>query len=255
MSSPSSILFVAVILYLCAKFSESLERRVFGGTEAEDAEFPYQVSLKFLQKYICGGSIINEKTVLTAAHCFLGVDKLTVTAGTNTIAGGGEQYESERLIGHDKYSTLSKLNDIGLVILDRCLLFGRRVQPIRLEHNYVNPGGYCSVSGWGETENGMAQNLQKIVLKTIGEDDCNIRFIEAGCKTGCNVNEKHVCTLGKKGQGLCRGDSGGPLTSNDKQIGVVSWGLKFCDGGHPNVYVRVSAYIDWINQHLHHCDK
>ncbi|XP_046427890.1 chymotrypsin-2-like [Neodiprion fabricii] len=216
--------------------------KIVGGTSAKDGQFPYQVSLRSKNRHFCGGSIINERWILTAAHCLYGSnnDSVTVVAGTTTLDNGGDSYQSLRLICHPSYSQILIRNDIGLIEVEKPILFTDKVQPVALPiEDSDKPDQTAVLSGWGTTSYpGKTPNeLQHITLSVIDQNEC--------LNTSFRVTKNNICTLNKMGEGACHGDSGGPLVSEKVQIGIVSWGTP-CAKGKPDVFTRVFSYVDWI---------
>ncbi|KAK4872798.1 hypothetical protein RN001_014827 [Aquatica leii] len=219
--------------------------KLVGGSLAGDGEYPYQVSLKIGQRHICGGSIINSATVLTAAHCVYRIpaQQITVTAGSNHLNEDYKTFEVERYIIHTEFEGTK--NDIALIKLTNSVKYSKKIRPIFLENKYVHGGVECVLSGWGMLSypsNKPSNDLQHIVLKTIVNQECVAKHNFSSPP----VYDSNLCTLTQKGEGACKGDSGGPLVANGKQIGIVSWGRP-CAKGIPDVFTRVSSYIDWIN--------
>ncbi|XP_017775824.1 PREDICTED: chymotrypsin-1-like [Nicrophorus vespilloides] len=224
------IKFVILVATLGCAFAASadLDWRIVGGEKAEDGAFPYQISLRSYGSHSCGGSIINENWILTAAHCVQGASasSMSVVVGSNKLSAGGESYKVSKAIYHENK-------------------FNEKVQPINLADNSIGGGEDCVLSGWGRTSYpGSAPNdLQFIHLKTVSVDDCKDR------QRPNPVYDSQVCTFTKRGEGACHGDSGGPLVSGGKQIGIVSWGRP-CAVGYPDVFTRVYSFLDWINQNI-----
>lgn len=100
--------------------------------------------------------------------------------------------------------------------------------------------------GWGyidELGKISTNKLKKLKTYTLKNDDCSAAYPIG------YVNDFNLCTMIKaKAQGFCNGDSGGPLTMDEKLIGVVSWGTKGCAVGKPDVFERISPHCDWIKQ-------
>ncbi|KAL6447953.1 hypothetical protein ACFW04_000185 [Cataglyphis niger] len=145
---------------------------------------------------------------------------------------------------HPYYNSAFIRNDIGLIKLDRDIVFGDKVKPIALPTKRFDKSDYPAIlSGWGTTNYpGEAPNeLQHIQLTVIDQKQC--------LNTSFRITNNNICTLNKKGEGACHGDSGGPLVADNEQIGVVSWGIP-CARGRPDVFTRVSSYMNWIKQHL-----
>ncbi|XP_048507783.1 chymotrypsin-2-like isoform X2 [Athalia rosae] len=222
---------------------EQDEVKIVGGIPAKAGQFPYQVSLRTKDnKHFCGGSILNERWILTAAHCLAGSndDSVAVVVGTTTLDSGGDSYKSLKVIPHPDYSQFLIRDDIGLIEVEKPIVYGDNVKPVVLPTEDFNKTDYPAVlSGWGTLSYpGKTPNeLQHITLSVIDQNEC--------LNTSFRVTNSNICTLNKKGEGACHGDSGGPLHSDGVQIGVVSWGTP-CARGKPDVFTRVFSYRDWI---------
>ncbi|KAK5640450.1 hypothetical protein RI129_011261 [Pyrocoelia pectoralis] len=221
--------------------------RIVGGSDAPEGAYPYQISLRYFGSHNCGGSIVDETTILTAAHCVVGSSPgyLSVIAGSNKLSSGGDSYEIESIRSHAEYDSWNIYNDIAIVKLKTPIVFTDKVKKIDLETEYVGAAVDCVLSGWGSLSypGSLPDNLQHIDLKTITSEDC------ADLMNHGTLDRTQICTLTKAGEGACHGDSGGPLVAN-KQIGIVSFGFP-CARGYPDAFTRVSAYKDWIEQNRH----
>ncbi|XP_045531490.1 chymotrypsin-1-like [Pieris brassicae] len=217
--------------------------RVVGGTDAPDKALPYQVSLQRTDQNnfpFCGGAIIADRWILTAAHCLKNVQAkdLSVLAGTNNKK-------------HEKYTDRPNVHDIALLRTKEKIKFTERVKPIEIATEDPKPGDKCKLSGWGFTTQNQRRSpdkLQWLDVKIISEKACktdNIRRFEKSFP----VTENHICTLNKNGEGTCQGDSGGSLACNNKSTGIVSWNLP-CARGQPDAYTRTSKYATWIKDNM-----
>ncbi|XP_077267756.1 chymotrypsin-1-like [Temnothorax americanus] len=224
---------------------------IVGGSEAPPGKFPYQVSLRKNERHFCGGSIINQYTILTAAHCITGfrtsnaLRSLTVHAGTNLLNESGSVYIVKQAIPHSNFDFIESSNDIGVLILTTPIEYTQYIQPIPLATSDVAPEGTsCTLSGWGRTSfNGRnPNNLQEIELSVHSQAKCRQAWLR-----NMNVLSSHICTLTRAGEGACHGDSGGPLVARGVQIGVVSFGIP-CARGSPDVFTRVSSFTTWIRR-------
>ncbi|XP_008212399.1 serine protease 120 isoform X2 [Nasonia vitripennis] len=236
-------LFCATLCFAAVSADDS--PKIVGGTAAEDGQFPYQVSLRLNNRHFCGGSILNKRWILTAAHCLAGFNNTAISAvvGTNYLDKGGDKYQSKRIIAHPMYNSLMIRNDVGLIELDKDIVFGDKVQPVKLPESDFDKADYpAELSGWGTTSypGSPPNELQHITLNVIEQNEC--------LNTSFRVTKRNICTLTKKGEGACHGDSGGPLVSDGVQIGVVSWGTP-CAKGKPDVFTRVYSYVDWIKKY------
>ncbi|XP_076641108.1 chymotrypsin-2-like [Halictus rubicundus] len=225
----------------------SLIPRIVGGHDAQQGMYPYQAIIKVEKNFMCGGSIISEHLILTAAHCIYRQDvtKYEVIVGTYYLSSStnpGVSYSAKQLIWHSGYDSQLLRNDIGLIRLnDRISFNTSRIEPIPLASvDYVAPNTNAVVTGWGKLSAGgqVSPFLQEITLKILSQDVC--KTIWQG-----NVKESQICTFTKQYEGVCNGDSGGPLVVDGKQVGIVSFGIP-CGRGAPDVYTRVYSYKSWI---------
>ncbi|XP_050097695.1 brachyurin-like [Anopheles aquasalis] len=237
--------------------------RIVGGQEATPGQFPYQVALVgeyALGTGVCGGSILTNLYVLTAAHCIVEgplnepiIGGIAVIGAHNRIEAEPSQqripYEPSGIVAHPEYTLTNIRNDIGVVRLNSPIEFNDRVQPVRLPARSDDRqfGGFIgTVSGFGLTADGGT--LPDVLMYT-----SNPVLTNADCTSQWNsdlIEPQNVCLSGAGGRNACNSDSGGPLTVQDGgslQIGVVSFGSgQGCEINVPSVYARVTYYLEWI---------
>uniref|UniRef100_A0A182X1C0 Peptidase S1 domain-containing protein n=1 Tax=Anopheles quadriannulatus TaxID=34691 RepID=A0A182X1C0_ANOQN len=219
--------------------------RVVGGEVAKNGSAPYQVSLQVPGwGHNCGGSLLNNRWVLTAAHCLVGhaPGDLMVLVGTNSLKEGGELLKVDKLLYHSRYNRPQFHNDIGLVRLEQPVQFSELVQSVEYSEKAVPANATVRLTGWGRTSaNGPSPTLlQSLNVVTLSNEDCNKKGGDPGY-----TDVGHLCTLTKTGEGACNGDSGGPLVYEGKLVGVVNFGVP-CALGYPDGFARVSYYHDWV---------
>ncbi|XP_053685195.1 chymotrypsin-2-like [Sabethes cyaneus] len=231
---------------LPAEFLE-WEGRIVGGQNAASGQFPYQVSLRSsANSHFCGASIINNRWVLSAAHCTVGrtLANTRVVVGTHLLLSGGFSHASSRIVNHGSYNSNTLANDVSLVQTSVAIGLNNLAQPIGLGANFINTASGAIASGWGRlgANAGIPNNLQWLSTSIITLADCRARHSAANRGS---VFDNTICTLSPSGQGMCMGDSGGPLVHGGNQQGIVSWGIP-CGLGAPDVFARVSSHRTWI---------
>ncbi|XP_023554855.1 coagulation factor IX isoform X2 [Octodon degus] len=238
------------------KISEDLTR-VVGGENAKPGQFPWQVLLKSDTEAFCGGSIINEKWVVTAAHCIHPGIKIEVVAGEYNIEKK-EDTEQRRnviqIIPHHSYNaSFNKYShDIALLELDKPLTLNSYVTPICIaSREYTNiflklGSGY--VSGWGRVFNRgrSASILQYLRVPLVDRATC-LR------STKFSIYNNMFCAgYHDGGKDSCQGDSGGPhvteVEGTSFLTGIISWGEECAMKGKYGIYTKVSRYVNWIKE-------
>ncbi|XP_049840402.1 trypsin alpha-like [Schistocerca gregaria] len=216
--------------------------RIIGGTNADIADYPWQVSFQKLGSHNCGGSIISSSWVLTAAHCVdgLSLSWMSFRVGSSIRESGGSVLQASSGFMHGQYDSDTTDYDIAVVQVSGSLL-GSNAQAVSLPSDGYDPaaGLAVTVTGWGRTRTGgpAASTLQKVDISISDRSYCQSFFSR-------KVTDRMVCA-GQAGKSVCNGDSGGPLVSGNMQVGIVSWGAKTCENA-PGVYSNVGNLRSWI---------
>ncbi|KAI4489475.1 hypothetical protein M0802_011087 [Mischocyttarus mexicanus] len=226
------------------------EGRIVGGQQTSIYQHPYQVSIRFNQRHICGGAIISKEWVITAAHCVQSsyVELISIKAGVSDLKKLGTVLRAREILTHGLYDPNTSDYDIALIRLERPLSFGYTIQPVLLPQNtdQYAAGTKADVTGWGVLKNNgvMTDNLREVRVPIISNSNCSYLYKRAGRV----ITSRMLCAgyLNFGGKDACQGDSGGPLVQQGKLIGIVSWGYGCAEPAFPGVYTRVAAFRSWI---------
>ncbi|XP_077256105.1 trypsin-1-like isoform X3 [Temnothorax americanus] len=227
--------------------------RIVNGENAKVGEIPYQISLqdKYSSFHFCGGSILSDKYVITAAHCVEGkrANGIKVVAATiNLTSQEKSQHEVERIVIHENYRPANSwLNDIALLEVKTPFVKSNKVGhvPLPPKGHTVKANDVAVVSGWGRLWQGgpTTTKLQRVNILIADQEYCRYMY----SNMGYNVYPTQVCAHHPETEkGSCHGDSGGPLTVGGKLVGLVSWANGCASTSYPTVYTRVVSYLDWI---------
>jgi secreted trypsin-like serine protease len=245
--------------------SEIYREFIIGGRNAEPNEFPYQVGFRdkgaLLGFTFCGGSIISDEWLLSAAHCFYErsedqMQKTEVVIGSTTLFQSNGVLEGLSATVHPQYHpntsqhvdlALIKVNGGGLIVKNDTWF----TQAIKLNDNKANTksGSKATVSGYGTAFEALP--LPNLFMKTtdieLQSDDVCKQVYEG------EFNDNDLCAGDPTGKtGACFGDSGGPLVvgegNNRIQVGVVSRGLKCTGADTPKIYANVFSMLPWIRE-------
>lgn len=244
-----SFILLNILVYVLAKVlpsSNQLDGRIIGGKETRIENYPWQVSLQSDGSHFCGGSLLNEKIVITAAHCLSDIppEAITIRIGSTTYKQGGQLFKISATKRHEDYDPATMSNDIAVVNLATSVTFGKNAKPIKLAEKAPSTGVKAAVTGWGTTSivsGAMSPNLQAVLVKMISNKVCGSDVYNYGL----SIQPGMICASAS-GKDSCQGDSGGPLVSDGRLVGIVSWGRGCAAPKLPGVYVDVAYYNSWI---------
>ncbi|KAK3089728.1 hypothetical protein FSP39_005947 [Pinctada imbricata] len=242
--------------------------KVIGGVDTKYGMQPWQVGVRKVKSEIgssrvythwCGGIILTEFWILSAAHCFHGIDKLDFRLRTGDLNNERldiheQEFEVDILLNHESYRDNSHDFDIALLkikaINGRGIRFNNYVQPACLPSDSLtySPNYDCFISGWGRTGVGYPQMLKEANVSLHDQSACN--KLHPGM-----ITDNMVCAGPLQGGvDTCSGDSGGPLVCNIQgrytALGITSWGRGCAQPESPGVYTHVRNLLPWITEKL-----
>ncbi|XP_078509282.1 transmembrane protease serine 9-like [Lissotriton helveticus] len=237
----------------------TISNRIVGGEDAQEGSWPWQISLEKNGFHICGGSLITNQWVVSAAHCFsrpIYTSSYVVRMGAYQLSISSYNEVRSNVMNiwvNWNYTSTGSLGDIALLELETPVTFTDYIQPVCLPSASIKlpVGMSCVVTGWGNTGEGVnlqyPKTLQEVEVPIVDQQVCNSLY--------GNILYDMVCAGNLEGgKDSCQGDSGGPMVckfgSTWLLAGIVSWGEGCARPNYPGVYTRVSVYEDWIRQHV-----
>ncbi|KAJ9578622.1 hypothetical protein L9F63_005112 [Diploptera punctata] len=245
------------------------QARIIGGESANPGEFPWLVSITNRGGHFCGGTIINKRWVMTAAHCMcsgpveLPVEHIRVNVGKHNLNKRetpiAQEIRVRRLILHPDYQCDRYMHDLALLELDDNVDWSKSVWPACLpqaeDPSFV--GKEATAAGWGwiqpDVTGKRADILQKVTLLVVDNDTCRNWYKSEGKKT--KIADSQICAgYEQGGRDTCWADSGGPLMVGDENritvVGVVSTGIGCARPKLPGLYTRLTNYSSWIRNQV-----
>uniref|UniRef100_A0A673JIG5 trypsin n=1 Tax=Sinocyclocheilus rhinocerous TaxID=307959 RepID=A0A673JIG5_9TELE len=215
-------MFVIFICLIGISLSAHVNVGIVNGTEAKPHSRPYMVSIQSNEIHVCGGFLISDEFVLTAAHCWNGSEILTVVVGAHDLrkSTNSDRIGVKSYIPHPSYISHFSWNDIMLLKLYKKVRLNNNVGLISLpkDSKDVNVDTLCSVAGWGRlwTNGSLSDRLMEAYVTTLNHVHCQRKW--GPSYTALQM----ICAYG--GGGSCKGDSGGPLVCGKTAVGVTSFG-------------------------------
>lgn len=251
----------------CVAPARSRTPTITYGLSVQKGFYPWHAAIFKLtatqSEYICGGTLINYNTILTAAHCLLensnevSPDRLIVKLGINNLFQDGQLHYVRKLMTHEYFHQEFFRHDIALIRLNTNVKYSSYIRPICLtnyDFDYINKDGW--IPGWGKTEKTIISNdLLEAVMPGRTNEDCkanNADFFQTYVDP-----EYGFCAGNSNGTSICSGDSGGGLVfeRNNKWFirGLASLapaGIRGCDLTKFILFTDVVKHFDWIENAL-----
>ena len=260
-----------------AEAFKAKETKIIGGIKAASGAWPFMVALldtakleqiesgnavrpngqvvpaseASYQAQICGASLIQDKWVLTAAHCVVNengtkIGEATIKAlvGTSDLLSGGQRIDIKRIIVHPDYDNDVVDSDVALIELKTTATTPK----VSVSGTDAATGSLATVIGWGALDPNQPffpSELYQVQIPVVNSSSCHAVYDQIG------YTDNMFCAgYAAGGKDSCKADSGGPLmvTQNGKsvQVGVTSWGVGCAEPGHYGVYTRLSKFDNWI---------
>lgn len=208
--------------------------------------------------HYCGGVLVAENVILTAAHCVDSQQLQKPAVDVNRyMRNGGNEHEALQTVEtriHPNYESEGtwKNYDIALLVLDK----KSKIKPAKLATNEnCFEGSNCAFGiaiGWGYTvagdDDSFSDELREVRVPLASRSTCSATYKSLTVKGKSDITEAMVCA-GEKGKDACKADSGGPLLVSGKVAGIVSWGYG-CGTEVPGVYGSVPKVHGWIKEQL-----
>lgn len=205
---------------------------------------PYGAKYQF-----CGGALINNRYIVTAAHCVEGksASEVAVALGAHKLSSYSRASlnQAKRLIIHPNWNSRTLSYDIALIELSRPVTYTKTVSPVCLPSSTMTTFTNLFVTGWGKLgqfQGGSDALMEVSAPAYSSQEQCRRMW-------GLSKIDDKICA-GTWNQDSCNGDSGGPLKTRVGGrvyiAGVVSFGSPSCGNGQPGVYTRISSYLSWI---------
>nr|AAX62035.1 trypsin-like serine protease [Ostrinia nubilalis] len=249
--------FIVLLLGLAAvsAYPKNIQR-IVGGSITSINQYPEMASLLFSwgttgHSQACGGTILNNRAILTAAHCTIGdaPARWRTRVGSTNANSGGTELATQTIINHPNYNGWTIDNDVSIIRTALNIPIGSStVQVGRIAGANYNLADNQIVwaTGWGRTSSGgpVSEQLRHVQIWTINQAICRQRY----ATVGDTITDNMLCSgwLDVGGRDQCQGGSGGPLFHNGVVVGVCSWGRGCAQAFFPGVNARVSRFTSWI---------
>lgn len=221
--------------------------RIVGGTTTTVDKAKFIVNLRVKGKFICGGSLITPKYVVTAAHCLDGVttSELTIVGGATYLTDKGITRNVKKMFVPKEYNSRDMHMDIAVLALTSSMT-GHNISTIQLCKSVWKTNDIVTVYGWGQIAehiDKISNQLRVVQVPIIGHAKCSELY-----KGRSKLTPSMFCAGDLKRKDACAGDSGGPAIFQNQLCGVVSWGIGCAQSKYPGVYTNIMYVKNFIDK-------
>uniref|UniRef100_A0A1B0B649 Lectizyme n=1 Tax=Glossina palpalis gambiensis TaxID=67801 RepID=A0A1B0B649_9MUSC len=238
-------LFCHIIL-IYAHYGQS-ELRILNGEEAHKRDFPYMVSVRRDQSPICGGNIISDTVILTAAHCVqennvtVSPNRLNVRVGSSNILAGGDIKPIKSVVIHPDY--LDFKNNLALLLLQSPLEWSQHTSSISFAKDIIeipSPGSEVRTAGWGkQSDNSSPVKLHSDLFVVASYEQCTAAY---------SANDESIMCLNHElKRGNCYGDAGNGAVYGEKLVAIANFVIGACGSRYPDVYTNLVPFASWLD--------
>lgn len=235
-------------------------QKIVGGIDAKKDQVPFIVSLRKYGEHFCGGSLVKENWVLTAAHCIEGggdPDNILLGSLKSDDSNNAQKFDIAKVIVHPNYNkSTTSGSDFALIKLQKSASIVKA--ELNKENLETSSTKQFSVAGWGYlSENGYTTSaeLQIVDVPYVEQNKCEEQFQAIEKSESPYLDNTMFCAGYDEGKkDACQGDSGGPIFYKDQitqkfvLVGVVSWGYGCARENVSGVYSNIASEVTWINQ-------
>ncbi|KAH8346583.1 hypothetical protein KR084_005659 [Drosophila pseudotakahashii] len=243
---------------------------IVDGTPAEPKEFPHAARLGHRKannetRWFCGGTLISNRLVLTAAHCFF-----SEHGAVNVVRLGELEFDTDEddaepedfgvlaLKPHPGFKHTELYNDIGIIKLDREVKFNRYKHPACLPFDDGEQHESFIAIGWGQQKFAQEESKKLLKVQLQGFGNQCARSIDPNDELPHGYEARtQLCIGSRDNKDTCNGDSGGPVLAHHETLpcmyhimGITSFSIACSTPDIPAPYTRVHYYLDWIKGEL-----
>ncbi|MGB3439772.1 MAG: serine protease [Actinophytocola sp.] len=245
-----ALVAAGVAVGLAPANADQENQQIVGGSRVSIADRPYVVYLTTAEGFqFCGGTLVDDDKVVTAAHCTAGkrpADVVVVAGREDKESDAGVVAPVEKIWVHPEFTDVRSGNDVSVLTLRHRVPYEPLDLPKEDDAGLYAAGRPGLILGWGRVAAGgrPSRYLLQASVPVMADQDC--------AKSYPAYKQAVMICAGVPQGGIdsCQGDSGGPLVVDGRLAGITSWGEGCAAPGKPGVYTRVAVYRDVVKDQL-----